>query len=39
MLNQGDVASAIEFYRMEYERWPESQPMLGTLIDNLEERN
>ena len=39
MLNQGDVKSAIKYYRMELERWPASQPMLTTLINNLEERN
>lgn len=36
MLEQGDVDAAIKYYRMEYEAWPESQPMLGMLIENLE---
>lgn len=36
LLEQGDVEGAIAFYRMEYERWPESRPMLGMLIENLE---
>jgi hypothetical protein len=38
MLEQGDVDSAIRFYRMEYDAWPESRPMLSTLIKNLEAR-
>lgn len=38
MLERGEVDSAIKYYRMEYEAWPESQAMLGTLIDNLEAR-
>lgn len=36
LLEQGDVNGAIAFYKMEYERWPESRPMLGILIENLE---
>lgn len=36
LLEQGDVSGAVAFYKMEYERWPESQPMLGILIENLE---
>ncbi|MDR9468598.1 DUF4810 domain-containing protein [Marinospirillum sp.] len=36
LLEQGDVEGAVGFYRMEYDRWPESQPMLGALITNLE---
>jgi len=36
LLEQGDVNGAIGFYKMEYERWPESRPMLGILIENLE---
>lgn len=36
LLNQGDISGAIRFYKLEYETWPESRPMLGTLIDNLE---
>jgi hypothetical protein len=38
MLEQGDVDSAVKYYRMEYDAWPESQPMLGMLIENLEAR-
>lgn len=38
MLEQGEVDSAIKYYKMEYEAWPESQPMLGMLIENLEAR-
>jgi hypothetical protein len=36
LLEQGDVNGAVAFYKMEYERWPESRPMLGILIENLE---
>ncbi|SOB74748.1 hypothetical protein SAMN04488490_0276 [Marinobacter sp. LV10R510-11A] len=36
LLEQGDVSGAVDFYKMEYERWPESRPMLGILIENLE---
>jgi hypothetical protein len=36
LLEQGDVNGAVDFYKMEYERWPESRPMLGILIENLE---
>lgn len=35
-LVEGDIESAIRFYQLEYEVWPESRPMMGTLIDNLE---
>lgn len=38
MLVQGDVVSALKFYKMEYEAWPESRPMLSMLIENLEAR-
>lgn len=38
MLEQGDYKNALVFYKMEYELWPESQPMLGVLIKNLEAR-
>ncbi|MDF0748604.1 DUF4810 domain-containing protein [Marinobacter sp. 71-i] len=38
MLEQGDVDSALKFYKMEYEAWPESRPMLSMLIKNLEAR-
>lgn len=36
LLEQGDVDGAVAFYKMEYEQWPESRPMLGILIENLE---
>lgn len=36
MLEQGDITSALIFYKMEYEAWPESRPMLGVLMENLE---
>jgi len=36
LLEQGDVDGAVAFYKMEYEHWPESRPMLGILIENLE---
>ncbi len=35
-LQEGDVSSALKFYRLEYEVWPESRPMLSILIKNLE---
>lgn len=38
MLEQGDTEAAVKYYKMEYEAWPESQPMLGMLIENLEAR-
>lgn len=38
MLEQGDYKNALVFYKMEYELWPESRPMLGALIQNLEAR-
>lgn len=38
MLEQGNIESAIKYYQMEYDAWPESRPMLGILIENLEER-
>jgi len=38
MLEEGDMASAVRFYQLEYEAWPESRPMLGILIENLEAR-
>lgn len=38
MLEKGDFKNAIVFYKMEYELWPESRPMLGILIKNLEAR-
>lgn len=36
MLEAGDIKSAVKFYQMEYDAWPESRPMLGVLIENLE---
>ena len=38
MMIQGDVDSALKFYKLEYEAWPESRPMLSMLIENLEAR-
>lgn len=38
LLEEGDVDGAVAFYKMEYEYWPESRPMLGVLIENLEAR-
>ncbi len=38
LLEQGDYQEAIGFYKLEYEHWPESRPMLGALIENLEAR-
>lgn len=35
-LQEGDIASAVKFYQLEYEIWPESRPMMGILIENLE---
>ncbi|WP_347331755.1 DUF4810 domain-containing protein [Marinimicrobium locisalis] len=36
MLEQGDIESAVKFYQMEHDAWPESRPMLSVLIENLE---
>lgn len=36
LLEKGDINGAIEFYKLEYAAWPESQPMLTILIENLE---
>lgn len=38
MLEAGDLKSALKFYQMEYDAWPESRPMLGVLMENLETR-
>lgn len=38
MLEEGNLSAAVRFYEMEYEAWPESRPMMGTLIENLEAR-
>ncbi|ROQ19794.1 hypothetical protein EDC38_0382 [Marinimicrobium koreense] len=38
LLEEGDLSGAMRFYQMEYDAWPESRPMLGTLIENLEAR-
>lgn len=38
LLEQGDYKGAIGFYKLEYESWPESRPMLSALIKNLEKR-
>lgn len=39
MLEQGDIDTALKFYRLEYDTWPESRSMLGVLIENLESHN
>ncbi len=36
LLERGDVVGAIEFYRKEYNAWPESRPMMEMVISNLE---
>ena len=38
LLEQGDIEGAIKYYKLEYQHWPESQPMLEQLIANLEAR-
>ncbi len=35
-LIEGDAVTAIRFYQKEREYWPESEPMMSTLIKNLE---
>lgn len=35
-LEKNDTASAVEFYQKEYEAWPESRPLMQTLLNNLE---
>ena len=35
-LLEGDSVTAIRFYQKEAEYWPESAPMMATLIENLE---
>lgn len=35
-LEAGNTSKALEYYRLEYETWPESRPLMGSLIDNLE---
>lgn len=35
MLENGEADAAVSFYKMEYDAWPESRPMLSILIDNL----
>lgn len=36
-LEQGDIGRALDYYRQEYQVWPESRPVMGRLIDNLED--
>ena len=35
-LLEGDAEAAVDFYRQEAAAWPESRPMMATLITNLE---
>ncbi|MEJ2042250.1 MAG: DUF4810 domain-containing protein [Reinekea sp.] len=35
-LLEGDTETAIRFYEQEARHWPESEPMMSTLIHNLE---
>jgi len=35
-LLEGDAETAVDFYRQEAAIWPESRPMMATLINNLE---
>ncbi|WP_075187809.1 DUF4810 domain-containing protein [Teredinibacter haidensis] len=37
-LETGDSATAIEYYKKEYETWPESQTLMMAMIQNLEKR-
>ncbi|RUO38002.1 DUF4810 domain-containing protein [Aliidiomarina taiwanensis] len=39
MLERGDVGRAIQFYELESANWPESKPLMETLITNLKARN
>ncbi|RUO22254.1 hypothetical protein CWE08_03440 [Aliidiomarina iranensis] len=38
MLERGDSESAIKFYELERDNWPESELLMNTLIKNLQER-
>ena len=38
LLEDGDIDGALKYYKLEYEHWPESRPMLAKLIENLEAR-
>ena len=38
MLNRGKAKEAIAFYELERKHWPESEALMTTLINNLEER-
>lgn len=35
MLEKGDIQKALRFYQLEADMWPESRPMMFTLIRNL----
>lgn len=35
-LEKSDIGNAISYYRKEYDNWPESRPLMRTLIKNLE---
>lgn len=38
LLLSGRADEAIEFYQKEHNAWPESQVMMGAMIENLQER-
>lgn len=37
LLLQGDRQEAVRFYQMEHDAWPESQLLMNTLIQNLQD--
>ena len=39
MLERNDPQAAIEFYELERQNWPESEPLMTTLITNLKARS
>lgn len=39
MLERNNPQAAIEFYELERQNWPESEPLMTTLITNLQERS
>ncbi|MGF1725388.1 DUF4810 domain-containing protein [Photobacterium nomapromontoriensis] len=38
LLNSGNISQAIELYKKEATYWPESKPLMDTLINNLSKR-
>jgi len=38
LYERGDTTGAIRFYELEKQAWPESQQLMQTLINNLQER-